>query len=277
MRLISKYQDYYDCMQKMEQHDHHGPTSDVKSVTSDLRPWIRKETKIPVEEVDLDFNLPYLRVNTHNFCKGIGIGSFIIGFCGKIYAGLLFSGTIISKDNYSIKERCYCIEEVDRVIEKLYNDKILSKKEYDFYYETNKKRIKKPYSSFWDKNNKNIYMHRAQLAQSFKDLEEKREGYDAYFELGKAPIFTIRRDFFDDYPYGFRGGRDKRFIVFNPVLADYQFYRVFDAPRAWQEITMYMGNMCFPEVEPNPISDELKAETHGFNKFSFRKAPQKKK
>jgi len=36
-----------------------------------------------------------------------------------------------------------------------------------------------------------------------------------------------------------------------------------------------MANLAFPEVKQPEISDELKAETHGFNKFSFRKDPSK--
>jgi len=276
MRIISKYQDYYDGVQSMYQYDHVGPTSEVKSVTSDSRPWIRQEVSIDVDKVDLDFKLPHIRLSTHNFCRDIGIGSFIIGFCGKIYSGIVFSGISSMNTGYEkIKEHCYSIEDVDKVIEKLYAKKILSKKDYDFYYETNKKKMKQPYSVFWDKNSsiKHTHMHRVKVAEAFDNVNADTGDYGAYFELEKAPIFTIKNESFTYNPHG----RTKKCIVFNPVLKDYSFYKLFDSMAAYQEISMYMSNMCFPEVEINPVPDEIKAESHGFNKYSFRKDPQKKK
>lgn len=279
MRIISKYQDYYDCMQKMEQHDHHGPTSDVKSVTSDLRPWIREKIEVETQKVDLEFNFPYIKLNTHNMPNTVNIGTFIVGFCGKVYPGIQFSWSetkrvgVDNQINYKeIKEHCYCIEEVDKVVDKLYKKKIFTKKEYDFYHETRKKKLKTPYNSYWERNteNKTVHFHRVHLVEVFNRVEKSREGFDPFFELEKSPIFTFKRK--GKWPVS-----EKDYIVFNSKLKDYQFYRVFDAARAWQEITMYLSNMCFPEVVPNPISDVLKAETHGFDKFSFRKDPQNKK
>jgi hypothetical protein len=56
-----------------------------------------------------------------------------------------------------------------------------------------------------------------------------------------------------------------------------EFYRVFDPYQAYQEVAMWLSNQAVP-IKPIPeMSDEIKAESKGFNKFSFRKDPSSKK
>ena len=64
-----------------------------------------------------------------------------------------------------------------------------------------------------------------------------------------------------------------------PILKNYQFYKVFDAPTAIQRIEMFLTNELAPldRMKILPIPDKLKAQAHGFNKFSFRKDPTSKK
>ena len=46
---------------------------------------------------------------------------------------------------------------------------------------------------------------------------------------------------------------------------------------AFQELAMYVGAyLTKPVIEEPPISDEIEAEIHGFDKLSFRKEKQKK-
>ena len=47
--------------------------------------------------------------------------------------------------------------------------------------------------------------------------------------------------------------------------------RIKDPYTAYQELSMYLGNMAFPNKPIPTISDEVMAEIKGFNKFSFRK------
>jgi hypothetical protein len=68
----------------------------------------------------------------------------------------------------------------------------------------------------------------------------------------------------------------KGIIELNGVLKDYEFYKVKDVWTCYQEIDMYISNQLAPrdEVSVN-ISDDLKAHSHGFNKYSFRKEKEK--
>ena len=81
------------------------------------------------------------------------------------------------------------------------------------------------------------------------------------FNHFKSPVFSIQEN-------------DSTIeIVVNPNLSNLQFSKVFNSEQAFQEISMYLGNDMADSsaVESRPISDELRAETHGFDKFSFKK------
>lgn len=56
----------------------------------------------------------------------------------------------------------------------------------------------------------------------------------------------------------------------------YEFYTVKDPYTAYQELSMFLVNLAQPEKEMPVISDELKAQSKGFNEWSFRKPPSKK-
>jgi hypothetical protein len=65
---------------------------------------------------------------------------------------------------------------------------------------------------------------------------------------------------------------DRRIVV-NPRLNEWEFASQVDPYTAWQELSMYLGNNLVKNTnEPRPITDELKAEAHGFDRQSFRKA-----
>ena len=56
----------------------------------------------------------------------------------------------------------------------------------------------------------------------------------------------------------------------NPILRPLEFFRVFGAYAAYQEIEMYLSNQAIPQKKMPEISDEMKALAHGFDKYSFR-------
>jgi hypothetical protein len=61
-----------------------------------------------------------------------------------------------------------------------------------------------------------------------------------------------------------------------PILKDYMFYRVFDPVQAFQQIELYLQNVLVPpDVIDYEPTDELKAQSKGFDKWSFRKMPEK--
>ncbi|MFW6246988.1 MAG: hypothetical protein ACOC22_02310 [bacterium] len=111
---------------------------------------------------------------------------------------------------------------------------------------------------------------------SFADFDEfveyikNYDSIDIHRELN-SPIFVL-----DSNPTKYY--YNKTFII-NPVLKDYQFYKVFDSFTAFQEIQMYVSGVL--GVGENPmieISDKDKITQHGFDpKWSFRKEPKDKK
>ena len=86
------------------------------------------------------------------------------------------------------------------------------------------------------------------------------------FREFKTPIFV-----YDTYR------KDDAFII-NPILKDYEFYKVVDAFTAFTELQMFIGGVLgVGEKEIVEIEDKYKIGQHGFDKWSFRREPSKKK
>ena len=58
------------------------------------------------------------------------------------------------------------------------------------------------------------------------------------------------------------------------VLKDVQFYKAIEPWRAYQELSMFLGNIAAPDRVPVVVSDKDRLQQHGFDKWSFRKPPQ---
>lgn len=112
---------------------------------------------------------------------------------------------------------------------------------------------------------------------SFADFDEfveyvkNYDCVDVHRELN-TPIFIF------DMNMLMKHGRDESFII-NPILKEYNFYKVFDSFTAFQEIQMYISGVL--GVGENPtieVSDKDKIISRGFDyKWSFRKPPTKNK
>lgn len=198
-------------------------------------------------------NLSSICVRTHN-----------IGFCGKVYDVLemipsKYKG-INTKEARSHRRFCYSLEEVDAFVKANFKPE-----DFENYK-------KKGYS----KNNTWYYNDRRHSFEFFfqKKLElqqsiEKRAA--PYFE-GLRPIFVAT--------YGPVWESTERYssvqtssgkIVYNCPLKQYEFYRLFPPFQAFQEINMWLSNQAVP-IKPIPeMTDQIKLEAKGFDKFSFRK------
>jgi hypothetical protein len=62
-------------------------------------------------------------------------------------------------------------------------------------------------------------------------------------------------------------------LTVNPRLADYQLYRRLDAWQAFQELSMFLGNIAAPDRTPVTVADQDRIVQHGFDRWSFRKRP----
>lgn len=75
------------------------------------------------------------------------------------------------------------------------------------------------------------------------------------------------------------GGRfEKSILKINPRLKEIQFYRLFGAAEAFQELGMFWGGVLALESNPTiGISEEDRIAQHGFDARSFRKGRSRKR
>jgi hypothetical protein len=66
-------------------------------------------------------------------------------------------------------------------------------------------------------------------------------------------------------------------MIYNPKLKDWQFYRIVDTYTAYQEVFMYLGSLAVPLKEIPEISDKIMRDAKGFDEWSFKKPPSKKR
>lgn len=59
-------------------------------------------------------------------------------------------------------------------------------------------------------------------------------------------------------------------------LKNFQFYKVLDTYKCYQEISMFVGGVLPEENKMVEINPANKISKHGFDKWSFRKMPEKK-
>jgi hypothetical protein len=67
-------------------------------------------------------------------------------------------------------------------------------------------------------------------------------------------------------------------VTLNAMLKDVAFFKVLDAWQAFQELEMFLGGIAAPENRPPvAISDKDRIAQRGFDRYSFRKAPTKRR
>jgi hypothetical protein len=72
-------------------------------------------------------------------------------------------------------------------------------------------------------------------------------------------------------------GGSNAIVELNGELKKVQFYKVFDAFTAYQELAMYVdGYLAYPGNQMIEIENEFRVKAHGFDhKYAFRKLPEK--
>jgi hypothetical protein len=236
MRVISKFKDYYDGCQ--------GYGADPKLV------YVRKTQEIPIESTrpgevkQAELKKAIFDVSAkagavpHLYHTDVDYG--VVAFCGKIYPFWKIGTTT----HYTW--------------EKLHKD-IRSKaarERHSTYYSDILARIEK-------RRGRNSYWYGTRLTRSgvekyFNETDLNVKD-DAFIYL-KTPVFIIQ------YVFG------KELVITNPLLKDYNFASQVDPWTAYQELSMYVGNNLANQMDPEVhISDKLKAESRGFNEWSFRR------
>lgn len=105
--------------------------------------------------------------------------------------------------------------------------------------------------------------------QRFKEMDTSRM-LELFHEF-QTPLFLLTN------VYRYRGP-DETTLTLGPCLKDIEFQRVKDPYTAYQEIFQFVaGVLNHPENKMVKISDKDKIHKHGFDKWSFRKMPTKKR
>lgn len=240
MRIVSKFRDYYDCIQA---------TGQDQSLV-----YVREEIEEDwSHEIKLGAGFPpppsgrgryYFYRSNLCYCH-----EYMVGFCGKIYPCLA-----LQKQAGDDPTFCYSTDDVVRFVEANYN-----KREIDsFHSNESKGRIKRPWP------------FGARLALFKKYFEECQQQTDkANPAAFKHPIFVR------DMQSKWVNGKYRIPVTWNACLRPYEFFRVLDPYTAFQELQMYFGSLAVPQ-KPIPVpSDKDMVVAKGFDKWSFRKPPQK--
>jgi len=243
VRIIGEYKDYYDGLQR------HGQDQEMI--------YLRRK-----EQVETPFNLPYLSLQWES--KPIYARQAVIGFCGKLYPLVQLmdnkDGLKYTKESNVTDQLTYCfsLEEVDDFFKKT-----ISEDNYNYF------KAKK-----WNWSWSTEWWHRlryVEFREWFEKIDKIKDKYSSLFEDKYSPTFVASAECHD-----LRYDEKNRWtFIWNECLADYGFYRKFDSYSAYQEITMFLGSVASPEKEIPEMTDKIKAEHKGFDKWSFRKPPQK--
>jgi hypothetical protein len=212
---------------------------DRKSTNSEI------PISIPSAKRDYLTRLPDLYNNetsNHRFTK------FITGFCGELYplvrvedttvGGEFLNGTLIHKKREP--PLFFYDKSFIDYRQNLYGIEETKNRRY-YYWD------KREYDNFFDPN-------------TWKD-------YQKYFIELKVPVFVVF----------YNKGTHKNNLVTNPVLKDFEFYKIKDSATAFQSIHQFIsGVLGQTEVKTLEISDEVKKGQAGFDDFSFKQPPDKK-
>ncbi|MFA5313211.1 MAG: hypothetical protein WC375_07860 [Methanomassiliicoccales archaeon] len=240
MRLFSKFHDIYDPLFKYGISD----KSFVFNRVQEEIEWKKPHSSIAPTEIDINgerWDLYYE----------------LVGFCGKIYPMVRFvpfsseiSGSSVYV--YGINELC----ERFPVFAQYNGVKRTRKDNYQYHNHIR-------YSYF-------------DIADWFKDLHC---GQFCYVDPKQfMNLFMDKRCAYFYVKHG--ANRLRSNVVFYPSLKDISFHRNFaSVMEMFQVLEMYLLNDLaqLDVAKAEPISDELHAQTHGFDKWSFRKEPSKRK
>lgn len=235
MRIISKYQDYYDSVLAYG-HD-------------DTLTYVRKpeETLWDNEHIEKAFRTGG-RLNSNRYDQY----PFLLGFCGSFYYGLRVAINEWQGNNDFLKV-FYSEDQVWDYIQRI-SCKVLRNSEMNSY------------------SNKN-YPAWAVSEHRFKKFFSRvhPDSDDMFFELG-CPVFLIT-------PSGkVLREEPKLKIKTNPCLKDLQFFKVMDSFQTFQKIDQYLGGVLGQAHPPMvQISDVDMRDKKGFDEYSFKKLPTKKR
>lgn len=240
MKIISKFRDYYDCIQGygIDQNFVYPRTTEEK----DFSPQI---------------NSDQYRFVLDNFIgnKRYGdlfVDSYVIGFCGKLFPVYKLVYRDLTHDCGNTRWAY-----TNKGVEKFFKELNTGKKKREEYL---KSYMFGKHQSWLDRRR----FVQANVINMFEELH----GYDmlSTFVEFNVPVFVIK-----DIEEGYYHRPTTAKIDLNPCLLDYHFQAIFDPYTAYQEIQMFIsGVLGLKEPYMVNISDEHMRDAKGFNEQSFK-------
>jgi hypothetical protein len=237
MRLFSKFHDIYDPLFKYGMSD----KSFVFNRVQEEFEWKKPHGSVPCSEVELHGIKWYIYYE-------------FVGFCGKLYPMVRFESfsSVTTKTVYA-----YNLQELCDHFPLFAKYKDIKRTRKDRYqYKDYGRRL------FFD------------IADWFENLHQGRYSY-----VDPKPFLTLFREKRCAYFYVKSQRRARAMVTLYPLLKEIFFHRNFvSVMEMFQQLEMYLLNdlASLDIVKALPISDDLKAQTHGFDKWSFRKESSKK-
>jgi hypothetical protein len=197
-----------------------------------------------------EFMRPAHRFDRQSRRWGIQCFPFTIGFCGRLYYGI----TLVARTHWSVepagetRHSFYSVSELSVAHAAL--GAVLD----------NETKHKKRW--------RNIFHTRDRFDwREFMAQPQGNKAHEQWFIENKVSIAV-----WDQETYA----PDERSI--NPQLKRYEFFRVFDAFQTYQELSMFVGGVLpGASADMAVVGDKDRLAQRGFDKWSFRKMPEKKR
>lgn len=245
MPHVSNPHDYYDGGQRFNDEDN--------------ILYIRKEEELQDE---FDTRVPFSRDQRSPFT----IERYTIGFCGKVYPALRLNRNT-SYGDPSVEKMCYTAADFTSFVEKNCKDKTITA------YTANDDQFND--KRMWRYLDRGVRL--PFVENFFTGMAEVKDRFAAKFLHHRSPILVY------DYQKHPTQDPDTKVWVYKNMIANanlrkLEFFKLFNADQAYQELRMWMSNLAQPEkVIPVPDNKTM-VEIKGFDpRYSFRKEPTKKR
>lgn len=248
MRIISHFKDYYDVGQAYGADPSLVYEREKREATVESSRLVRGGATDSLEDRLNDY-LYYPRHDSRKYPDHPGLIPRVIGFCGRLYPLFLQSDIEVSRFG-----------------------SLYYSADYDFadeYYYSAEAVLDRAEELKLDARNKNPSSWGPKRVRDFFDRWSRED--DGLFLEHRAPCFVVC------YSFSWMDPVAREQLIINPRLADLQFYQIKHPVAAYQEIAQYLGNVLVQRDEPLQVSDEHRAQQHGFDKMSFRREPGEKK
>jgi hypothetical protein len=239
MKIIGSSRDYYDSALR------HGHSTALYFVRKTEVFASRQGGDAAIAERAFLFEgMPGIRDSGNKKTGRVVLMPFRVAFCGKLYAG-------VEAESWGSERLHYGVEPTKR--EFFYDADAL----VQFLHETGARGVDAERSLSGNEF--------GTAAEAF--LRSPQRDYLNFFVERIEAVAVARVQ-----SYG------EKTVTVNAMLKDVGFFKALDAWQAFQELEMFLGGIAAPENRPPVvIADKDRIAQRGFDRFSFRRAPTKRR